>query len=130
MHIYTPEVLGNEVKAIVNACEKNPPRFIVDTRKREFPWKVPPLELWPQVPKELAGVYSGFLSTEPQAVKRFETSFSAILKQQFGSVSPEEYLRFEAMKPLRDYVMQNYKVVGVYGTMHVLFERKPSAEKP
>ncbi len=130
MHIYTPEVLANEVKAIVNAFEKNPPRFIVDTRKREFPWKVPPLELWPQVPKELAGVYSGFLSTEPQTVQRFETSFSAHLKQQLAAVSPEEYLRFEAMKPLRDYVMQNYKVVGVYGNMHVLFERKPSAEKP
>jgi hypothetical protein len=75
-------------------------------------------------------VYPGFLCTEPQTVQRFETSFSAFLKQELAAVSPEEYLRFEAMKPLRDYVMEHYKVVGVYGNMHVLFERKPSAEKP
>lgn len=130
MHIYTPQMLENEVKEIVNAFEKKPPRFIVDTRKREFPWKVPPLELWPQAPKELAGIYPGFLSTDPQTVQRFEASFSAFLKQQLAAVSPEEYLRFEAMKPLRDYVMRHYKVVGVYGNMHVLFERKSSAEKP
>lgn len=130
MHIYSPTMLGFEVGGILQSFEKNPPRFIVDARKREFPWKVPPLELWPQVPKELAGSYPGFLSTDPQVVRRFEASFSAFLKQQLAAVSPEEYLRFETMKPLRDYVMQHYKIVGVYGNIHVLFERKPTADMP
>ena len=32
--------------------------------------------------------------------------------------------RFRAMKPLRDYVMNHYRLVGLFGEQ-VLFERKP-----
>ena len=47
MHTLPPQQLAERVREIVAAFEKNPPKFIVDTGKRHFPWTVPPLELWP-----------------------------------------------------------------------------------
>ena len=47
MHILPPQQLADRVHEIVTAFEKNPPKFIVDTRKVHFPWTRPPLELWP-----------------------------------------------------------------------------------
>jgi hypothetical protein len=126
MHIFPIEQLSRAVQKLMTSFAQYPPKFIVDSRKREFPWNVPPLELWPQVPKELQGDQKGFLSTDPIQVKRFEMSYSAFLAQK---VSPEEAGRFDAMKPLRDYVMQNYKVAGVYGP-HVLFVRTTPAGTP
>jgi hypothetical protein len=128
MHIVPPYHLAGIVYNLTTAFTQHPPKFIVDSRKREFPWNVPPLELWPQrpyVPKELQDK-NGFLSNDPLKIAPFEKAYSIFLKQQ---VSPEEAERFNAMKPFRDYVMQNYKVVGIYG-LHVLFERIHSAEKP
>jgi hypothetical protein len=124
MHIVLPWQLSVTVKQMLNAFAQHPPKFIVDSRKREFPWNVPPLELWPQVPKELQGEPRGFLSTDPGQIQRFEMSYSAFLTKQ---VSAEEAGRFDAMKPFRDYVMQNYKVVGSFG-QHVLFMRTAPAE--
>jgi 4-amino-4-deoxy-L-arabinose transferase-like glycosyltransferase len=123
MHILPFHRLITIVRKILNGFAQHPPKFIVDSRKREFPWNVPPLELWPQVPKELQGAQRGFLSTDPVRVKRFEMSYSALLAKQ---ASPEEARRFEAMKPFRDYVMENYNVAGSFGP-HVLFVRKTQA---
>lgn len=115
MHIMPPDMLSKGVKSLLSEFAKNPPKFIVDTRKREFPWNVPPLELWPQ----FQGSQKGFLSTDPAQIKQFEKMYSGFLAEK---ASPEEAKRFEMMKPLRDYVMQNYKIAGVFG-VHVLFER-------
>jgi hypothetical protein len=120
MHIWSPPWMKVELRVLLEAFAKYPPAFIVDSRKREFPWNVPPLELWPQTPKDSQGNQYGFLSTEPAQVRQFETAYSAFLAKQ---ASPVEAQRFEAMKPFRDYVMQNYEVVRVFGP-HVLFIRK------
>ncbi len=120
MHIFSPAWLGTETRALLETFAKHPPLFIADSRKREFPWNVPPLELWPQAPKELQGNQYGFLSTDPAKVRQFETAYSALLAKQ---VSVLEAQRFEAMKPFRDYVMQNYEVVQMFGP-HILFVRK------
>jgi hypothetical protein len=37
---------------------------------------------------------------------------------------PDEALRYEAMKPLRQYVMKNYKFVAQQFGQNLLFERK------
>jgi hypothetical protein len=66
----------------------------------------------------------------------YETQWHQVLKE---NLDEDEADRFDAMKPLRDYVMANYEVVlkdryrtvsqygmvGPFGT-HVLLVRKPS----
>ncbi|GAI43256.1 unnamed protein product, partial [marine sediment metagenome] len=47
MHTLSPEVLSERIDEILSAFEKEPPKFIVDSRKNHFPWDRPPLELWP-----------------------------------------------------------------------------------
>ncbi len=135
MHIMPPTSLSITVRQILGGFSRHSPRFIADGRKREFPWNVPPLELWPEwilppqnqlrIPKEMEGQYRGFLSTEKNKIDKYESKYSSFLAND----SPEEAERFEAMKPFRDYVMQNYKVIGVFGS-HVLFERIHSAGTP
>jgi len=43
-----------------------------------------------------------------------------MLEQQFDKAEAQ---RYEILKPLRQYVMQNYRVVREFGE-HVLFEKK------
>ena len=124
MHIFSPAWLGIETRALLETFAQHPPLFIADSRKREFPWNVPPLELWPYVPKEWKWRMQGFLPANPQIVEQFEKDYAAFLTKQ---VSPLEAQRFEAMKPFRDYVMQNYEVVQMFGP-HVLFVRKAATE--
>ena len=108
---------------MIRVFEKNPPKFIVDTRKQHFPWDRPPLELWPNLRKESAiSDRQGYLLTQPNAVKTYEAWYGSLLKEKVG---PDEAARFEAMKPLRDYVMAHYRIVYNQSRgPHVLFERK------
>jgi hypothetical protein len=136
MHILPFWQMSYVVIKLMNSFTQHPPKFIVDSRKTEFPWTVWPLELWPEwilrpqnqlrIPKEMEGPYRGFLSTEKNKIDNYETIYSSVLAKNF---SPEEAERFKAMKPFRDYVMQNYKVVGVYGP-HVLFVRTTATGTP
>ena len=113
MHTLTPQVLSERVTEILDAFKKEPPKFIVDTRKRHFPWDRPPLELWPQTQK-------GFLPSVPQIVTQYDQMYAKMLREQ---IEPAEALRYEAMKPFREYVMQNYKIVQPFG-VNILFQRK------
>ncbi len=149
MHTLTPAQLGERVEEILNAFSKDPPKFIVDTYKVHFPWDRPPLELWLSIrngvqllryvgglPKDRSqwqrvllrayGVGPGDLTKEgfvradrPAAVARFESAYKAKLAAKW----PDEAERFEAMRPFRQYVMENYRIVGAFG-QHVLFERQ------
>lgn len=117
MHTLPPEQLAERVAEILAAFEKNPPKFIVDTRKRHFPWHVPPLELWPQ---DLRRGKKGFLPAEDKDMKEFDQLYANYLRQK---VDATEAVRYEVMQPLRWYVMKNYQVVSdVAG--QVLFRRK------
>ena len=120
MHILPPSGLAGQLKVVLDGFAKHPPKFIVDSRKREFPWNVPPMELWPYVTGELKWPQQGFLSTNPQVIERYEKDYAAFLTKQ---VSPEEAGRFMAMKPFRDYVMQNYDIAQMFG-IHIVFVRK------
>jgi hypothetical protein len=101
MHTLKPQVLSERVTEILDAFEKNPPKFIVDSRKSHFPWDRNPLELWPQGPQ-------GFLPTDEQNVTGYDKAYAKMLRER---VEPDEALRYQAMKPFRDYVMKNYTVV-------------------
>ncbi len=114
MHTLSPQELSERVAEILSSFEKQPPKFIVDTYKIHFPWDRPPLELWPRTSK-------GFLPTDEQLVTRYEAEYAKMLRDRISD--PDEVKRFEAMKPFRDYVMTNYRVIRPFGD-HVLFQRK------
>jgi len=113
MHTLSPQVLTERIDEILDAFEKEPPKFIVDSLKSHFPWDRPPLELWPRTQK-------GFLPAVPQIVSQYDALYSKDLREK---IEPDEALRYEAMKPFREFVMKNYKIVRPFGT-HVLFQRK------
>jgi hypothetical protein len=114
MHTLAPEVLSERVAEILDSFEKQPPKYLVDSYKRHFPWDRPPLELWPKSS-------SGFLPTNEQVVSQYEAMYARMLREKVDD--PAEEKRFEAMKPFRDYVMGNYRVVRSFG-QQVLFQRK------
>ncbi|MFH1716032.1 MAG: hypothetical protein ABIF19_01665, partial [Planctomycetota bacterium] len=114
MHTLSPEVLSDRVAEILAAFEKQPPKFIVDSRKNHFPWDRPPLELWPRTQK-------GFVPAQEQVVSQYEAMYAQMLSDNIKD--PDEVKRFQAMKPFREYVMSNYRIVRMFGE-HVLFQRK------
>jgi hypothetical protein len=113
MHTLPPDQLAARVREIVAAFEKSPPKFIVDTRKVHFPWNRPPLELWPRVKQSP-------LPANEEAMKQYDQLYADLLRQQ---IEPAEAQRYEAMQPLRWYVMKNYQIVGDFGA-ETLFRRK------
>ncbi len=114
MHTLSPEVLSERIDEILDAFEKEPPKFIVDSRKDHFPWDRPPLELWPRTQK-------GFLPAVPQIAGQYDVMYAQMLRE---NIEPDEALRYEAMKPFREFVMKNYKIVRTFVNPHVLFQRK------
>jgi hypothetical protein len=139
MHTLPPQELAERVRELLAAFAQEPPKFIVDTQNRHFPWDRPPLQLWPTIAngyellanppgnneQALAlllrtfGVQAadltrqGFLRADrPEAVQRYDVAFEKALRQ---SVEPAEGRRYEALRPLRDYVMKNYEIVGQFG---------------
>ncbi|HIJ52679.1 MAG TPA: hypothetical protein HPP66_05935 [Planctomycetes bacterium] len=136
MHTLSPTVLSKKIEAMVSTFQKEPPKFIVDTHKLHFPWNRPPLELWPILPKGFMGMKeAGFLPANKLIIDRYDAAYSELLREK---IEPDEALRFEAMKPLREFVMNNYRIAELSqyvrtrdGRManrmfgeNVLFERK------
>jgi len=147
MNTLSPKALAERIDEILNSFKNNPPKFIVDSRKIHFPWDRPPLELWPSIqngiqlikplpadrkqlwyallrtfdvqPDDLTG--DGFLrSDRPDGIRRYDAAYAKALREKVG---PDEAQRYEVMKPFRDYVMNNYRIVRTFG-QHVLFQRK------
>ncbi len=113
MHTLPPAELARRVAEILGGFEKYPPKFIVDTRKRHFPWDRPALELWPHHPQTQRAV-------PLNQMQGFEQEWGKLLGQE---IEPAEEERFKAMEPFRRYVMNNYKIIRELGPF-VLFERK------
>ena len=114
MHTLSPQVLSERIGEILDAFKKEPPKFIVDSRKFHFPLDRPPLELWPRTQK-------GFLPAVPQIAGQYDVMYTKMLRE---NIEPDEALRYEAMKPFREFVMKNYKIVRQFIDPHVLFQRK------
>lgn len=124
MHILPPERLAGFVRHLIECFEKQPPAFLVDSRKRHFPFDRPPLELWPVMPSRQGGqVQMVFAPSDPAVLDSYEPVYRAFLEKQFG---PDEAQRFDAMKALRDYVMAHYRIVQEVSSPYsqVLLERK------
>jgi len=113
MHTLPPAELSRRVAEILAGFEKYPPKFIVDTRKRHFPWDRPPLELWPHHPQTKQAI--------PRSqIQGFEQQWGEILSEE---IEPAEGQRFKAMEPFRRYVMAHYKIIMEAGP-YVVFQRK------
>jgi 4-amino-4-deoxy-L-arabinose transferase-like glycosyltransferase len=110
MHTLPPEELARRVQEIVQVFEKNPPKYIVDTRKDHFPFNRPPLELWPIA--AFSGGKVAFLSADEGVMEAYDRMWAASLREGFG---PDEARRYEAVAPLRKYVIENYKAVEPQG---------------
>ena len=120
MHTLTPEELSKRINEILTAFRKQPPKFIVDTHKNHYPWDRPPLELWPRTK-------NGFLPLNKQMIAQYDAAYSKILREQ---IEPDEALRYEAMAPFREFVMNNYEIVPANFAKYVLFKKKnPQPER-
>ncbi|MHC4171649.1 MAG: ArnT family glycosyltransferase [Planctomycetota bacterium] len=142
-----PPVLAELVATLICEFEKEMPKFIVDTRKRHIPTIRPPYELWPiVVPSkefkdfmvmekaqlvldertQIAFEYllrmekPQFLPLNKNVIEMYDKAWSQILRASFDE---DEALRYEALQPFREFVMENYRIVRLFGN-HVLFELK------
>jgi len=128
-----PAVLERMIAELLTEFEHQPPKFIVDSRKRHIPIERPPYELWPATPK-------GFLPPYKRIIAQYDAAYSAMLRDRFGD---DEADRYRALAPFRKFVRDNYNIVGlrdyrmtkggepVHRTFgqHVIFELKQSPLK-
>jgi len=121
----TPQVFKGMITQMLKDFEREKPKFIVDSRKRHVPMDRPPYELWPIVPKDFIGMKkAGFLPFNKIVIDAYEKEWSEFLRKRFDE---DEARRFEFLKPFRDFVMKNYRIVRMFN-QHVLFElKKPAA---
>ncbi len=122
MHIKNPNRLKGQIASLVEQMKLAPPAFIVDTRKRHIPWNRPPLELWPIVPPKLFGNQNPrFLKNDPQEITAFNAWYANQLET---NINEQEAMRYEAMEPFREFVMNHYRPVvrREFGS-HQLFQR-------
>jgi len=101
MNVKKPLTLKNEVRWLLRALKKNPPKFIVDSRKDHFPWGYPPLELWPSTPQ-------GYLPNRQDIIDRHDEGYAKALAEK---ISPVQAERYKAMAPFRKFIMDNYEIV-------------------
>jgi 4-amino-4-deoxy-L-arabinose transferase-like glycosyltransferase len=125
MHTMAPQALEQLVGKLLTEFKKEPPKFIVDSRKYEFPWDRPPLPLWPTDTKyplntQRAWYDFSFVQGSDEQIDKFDQYYAQRLANLYKDGEAERYM---AMKPLRNYIRHNYKIVGMFG-QHVLFELK------
>ncbi|MDD5134299.1 MAG: glycosyltransferase family 39 protein [Phycisphaerae bacterium] len=113
MHVMSPEVLKTYIDELVSDLQNGLPKYLVDTHKVHYPWNRPPLELWPTTER-------GLLPNKPQIIELYEHSYKNSLAEQ---IDKSEAQRFMVMKPLRDFVMNNYTPIRSFGQF-IVFELK------
>jgi len=103
-----PQVMEKIVEGLIEEFEKEPPKFIVDSRKRHVPMERPPYVLWSIAPKGFMGIKQNwFLPPNQNLIDEYDMQWARMLRTQFDE---DEAARYEALKPLREYVMKNYEI--------------------
>jgi len=116
-----PPVLAELVSRLLTEFRQEMPKFIVDSRKRHIPTERPAYELWPIMPQGFMDLKkTQFLPPDKSTIEAFDKAWSNMLRERFDE---DEALRYEAMRPFRDFVMDNYRIVRMFG-QHVLMEIK------
>jgi len=101
-----PSAFTKRINQMVEDFKKEPPKFIVDSRKRHIPTNRPPYELWPIAPRGFQGAARAHFLTAGAEADAYDKLWASNLRSQFGD---DEADRYEAMKPLRDFIMANYE---------------------
>ena len=60
------------------------------------------------------------LRNNPREIAAYDAWWKKTLETQ---IEPDEAERYEAMESFRTFVMDNYRIVKIYG-QHILFEKK------
>jgi 4-amino-4-deoxy-L-arabinose transferase-like glycosyltransferase len=127
-----PQALADSTSGLLAEFERQPPKFIVDSRKLHIPTNRPPYELWPIAPN---GLVQGtnrtwFLPSNDNVVAMYDKFWSDDLRRRYGDDEADRYI---ALAPLRKFVMDNYEIVeprqyvtirGWPWLIHRMFERK------
>jgi len=153
MHSDAPHVVKRKIAELVKDLEANPPKFIVDSQKVEYPvGEHPVFDLWPQWKDRKRGIlHFRYFSIEPLRHEGFLTARELeeagdLIHQQVEAYSYAlltnegrkggplesakarelarlELARHESMAPLREFVVKNYRPVPVQMEMHVYEHR-------
>jgi hypothetical protein len=118
MHTKSTEDMSKLMSDLLTVFNKKKPKFIVDSRKYEFPYDRPPLPLWPTVMKSRGDFQ--LMQGNDEQIAQFDDAYTKSLAEQFKDGEAD---RYKAMKPMRDFIRHNYKITGTFG-QHVLFELK------
>ncbi|UCD49810.1 MAG: glycosyltransferase family 39 protein [Phycisphaerales bacterium] len=115
-----PAVMEQIVAGLIEEFKAEMPKFIIDSRKKHIPIERPPYELWPTMPKGFMGAKrAGFLPPDnPELIEAYDKAWAQLLGQQFDEAEAQ---RYKALKPLRRFIMEHYRIVNMFGP-HVLFE--------
>lgn len=117
MHTRSPEAMSKLMNDLLEAFKKKKPKFLVDSRKYEFPYDRYPLPLWPTLSK-----VSDFqlVQGSDEEIAKFDDEYTKSLARDFKDGEAE---RYQAMKPMRDFIQHNYRIVRTIGQF-VLFKLK------
>jgi hypothetical protein len=151
MHTTQHGTLAIQTERLVKELKLNPPRYIVDSQKIHFPfYDHPVFDLWPRwegnkrgrfhlryhsgqgfngtsmLTETELGVYSELMMRQVEdmsfaLLSNPKRNGGAVEKVKARQMAQDERQRHEAMLPLRNFVSENYKFAGYYGSQ-VLFE--------
>ena len=103
-----PHRLAEIIAGLLAELEREPPKFIVDSRKRHIPTERPPYELWPTLPKGFMGAQQpGLLPNNKNLISQYDKWWSDVLRKNFDE---DEAARYEVLGPFREFVMKNYEL--------------------
>ena len=143
MHSDSPNKVELYINNLISYLVKNPPLYIVDSQKMHYPfYNHPVFDLWPTLPLGLGNEDNRKILTDKNQIASYLQNYEAYVekvcvslmtnpKHPGGPLSQEkaqelakvEAQRHKSMKPLRDFVMQNYVPYKRFANM-VLYKRK------
>ncbi len=79
-----PTMLTELIDELLADFEKEKPKFIVDSRKRNIPMERPPYEIWPIAPKGFLGAKkTDFLPLNEKIIAVYDKQWSDMLRKRF-----------------------------------------------
>ncbi|MCF7973906.1 MAG: hypothetical protein K9N55_08830 [Phycisphaerae bacterium] len=124
MHVKPVTRLQEDVEDILAGFRKQPPKYVVDSHKLHFPWNRPVLEVWPVQNRLKIPAWperSEALPATKAALDQYDATWSRVLTThpQLKAFGEDEAQRFEAMRPLREFMLEHYVFVRRMGQFSV-----------